>query len=87
MDRGLPCDLKETAWSAEVPPAAVYMRPQQEGSVIRGKVWESPMLVSLQKLTVPPETLATGAYLFLMVRASLCVCGWGSGRGCVDSKH
>ena len=31
------------------------------------------MLVSLQKLTVPPETLATGAYLFLMVRASLYV--------------
>ena len=52
MDQGLLCDLKETAWSAEVPPAAVYMRPQQEGSVIRGKVWESPMLVSVLELTV-----------------------------------
>ena len=52
MDQGLLCDLKEIAWSAEVPPAAVYMRPQQEGSVIQGKVWESPMLVSLWKLTV-----------------------------------
>ena len=46
------CDLKGIVGSAEVPPAAVYMRPQQEGSVIRGKVWESPLLVSLQKLTV-----------------------------------
>ena len=52
MDQGLLCDLKETAWSAEVPPAAVYMRPHQEGSVIQGNVWESPMLVSLWKLTV-----------------------------------
>ena len=52
MDQGLLCDLKEIAWSAEVPLAAVYMRPQQEGSVIQGKVWESPMLVSLRKLTV-----------------------------------
>ena len=52
MDQGLLCDLKEIAWSAEVPLAAVYMRPQQEGSVIQGKVWESPMLVSLWKLTV-----------------------------------
>ena len=48
MDQGLLCDLKEIAWSAEVPPAAVYMRPQQEGNVIRGKVWESPMLVSAE---------------------------------------
>ena len=52
MDQGLLCDLKEIAWSAEVPPAAVYMRPHQEGSVIRGKVWESPVLVSLWELTV-----------------------------------
>ena len=52
MDQDLLCDLKEIAWSAEVPLAAVYMRPQQEGSVIRGKVWKSPMLVSLWKLTV-----------------------------------
>ena len=27
--------------SAEVPPAAVYMRPHQEGNVMPGKVWES----------------------------------------------
>ena len=52
VDQGLLCDLKETAWSAEVPPAAVYIRPHQEGSVIRGKVWESPLLVSLRKLIV-----------------------------------
>ena len=52
MDQGLLCDLKAIAWSVEVTPAAVYMRPQQEGSVIRGKVWKSPMLVSLWKLTV-----------------------------------
>ena len=52
MDQGLLCDLKEIAWSAEVPLAAVYMRPQQEGSVIQGKVWECPMVVSLQVLTV-----------------------------------
>ena len=52
MDQGLLCDLKEIAWSAEVPPAAVYMRPHQEGSVIWGKVWESPMLVSLRELTI-----------------------------------
>ena len=52
MDQGLLCDLKEIAWSVEVPPAAVYMRPHQEGIAIRGKVWESPMLVSLRELTV-----------------------------------
>ena len=52
MDQGLICDLKEIAWSVVVPPAAVYMRRQQEGSVIRGKVWESPLLVSLRKLIV-----------------------------------
>ena len=33
-------------------PPAVYMRPHQEGSVIRGKVWESPVLVSLRELTI-----------------------------------
>ena len=52
MDQGVLCDLKEIDWSAEVPPAAVYMRPHQEGSVIPGKVWESPVLVSLWELTV-----------------------------------
>ena len=51
MDQGLLCDLKEIAWSVEVPPAAVYMRPHQEGSVIRGKVWESPV-DSMRELTV-----------------------------------
>ena len=34
------------------PPAAVDMKPHQEGSVIREKVWESPVLVSLGELTV-----------------------------------
>ena len=52
MDQGLLCDLKGIVGSAEVPPAAGYVRPHQEGSVIRGKVWESPMLVSLRELTV-----------------------------------
>ena len=52
MDQGLLCDLKAIAWSVEVTPDSVYMRPHQEGSVIQGNVWESPMLVSLWKLTV-----------------------------------
>ena len=52
MDPGLLCDLKGIVGSVEVPPAAGYMRPHQEGSVIRGKVWESPMLDSVQELTV-----------------------------------
>ena len=34
MDQGLECDLKGIVGSAEVPPAAVYVRPHQEGSVI-----------------------------------------------------
>ena len=28
------------------------MKPHQEGSVIRGKLWESPVLVSLRELTI-----------------------------------
>ena len=52
LDQGLLCDLKGILGSAEVPPATVYIRPHQEGSVIQGNVWESPMLVSLWKLTV-----------------------------------
>ena len=68
--------------SAEVPPAAVYLRPHQEGSVIRGKVWESPVLDSVRELTVlsPPETMGTEDCLFLMERASLCV-GLGLRKG------
>ena len=31
MDQGLECDLKGIVGSAEVPPAAVYMRPQPGG--------------------------------------------------------
>ena len=50
LDQGLLCDLKGIMGSAEVP-LAVYMRPHQEGIAIRGKVWESPMLVSLRELT------------------------------------
>ena len=46
------CDLNGIVGSAEVLPAAVYMRPHQEGSVIRGKMWESPVLVSVRELTV-----------------------------------
>ena len=52
MDQGLLCDLKGIMGSVEVPPASVYIRPHQEGSVIRGKVWESPMLDSVRELTV-----------------------------------
>ena len=52
LDQGLLCDLKGIVESAEVPPASVYIRPHQEGSVIRGKVWESPVLVSLWELTI-----------------------------------
>ena len=52
LDQGLLCDLKGIVGSAEVLPAAVYMRPHQEGSVIRGKMWESPVLVSVRELTV-----------------------------------
>ena len=52
LDQGLLCDLKGIVGSAEVPPASVYIRPHQEGSVIRGKVWESPVLVSLRELPV-----------------------------------
>ena len=46
------CDLNGIVGSEEVLPAAVYMRPHQEGIAIRGKVWESPMLVSLRELTI-----------------------------------
>ena len=35
MDQGLLCDLKGIVGSAEVPPAAGYVRPHQEGGVIR----------------------------------------------------
>ena len=68
--------------SAEVPSAAVYLRPHQEGSVIRGKVWESPVLDSVRELTVlsPSETMGTEDCLFLMERASLCV-GLGLRKG------
>ena len=52
LDQGLLCDLKGIMGSAEVPPAAGYVRPHQEGSVIRGKVWKSPVLDSVRELTV-----------------------------------
>lgn len=39
MDQGLVCDLKGILGSAEVPTAAVCMRPHQEGSEILRKVW------------------------------------------------
>ena len=58
MDQGLLCDLKEIAWSAQVPSAAVDMRPHQEGSVIWGKVWESRCwsVCGSWLSWVPPET-------------------------------
>ena len=34
LDKGLLCDLKGIVGSAEVAPAAVCVRPHQEGSVI-----------------------------------------------------
>ena len=52
MDQGLLCDLKGIVGSVEVPPAAVCMRPHQEGSVIRMKVWESSMLDFVRELTI-----------------------------------
>ena len=52
LDQGLLCDLNGIVGSAEVPPAAVYMRSHHEGSVIRGKVWKSPVLDSMLQLTV-----------------------------------
>ena len=52
LDQGLLRDLKGIVGSAEEPPAAVYVRPHQEGSVIPGKVWESHKLVSVPELPV-----------------------------------
>ena len=51
LDQGLLCDLKGIGWTEVLPPA-VYMRPHREGSVIRGKVWKSPVLDSVRELTV-----------------------------------
>ena len=34
MDQGLLCDLEGIIGSVEVPPAAGYVRPHQEGSVV-----------------------------------------------------
>ena len=52
----------------------MYMRPHQEGSVIRGQVWESPMLVSgLSCDNGQPKTL------FHLMR-SLCMCVVGAQR-------
>ena len=56
MDQGLLCDLEGIIGSVEVPPAAGYVRPHQEGSVIRGKVWESSY-VGLCAGIDCPETL------------------------------
>ena len=75
LDLGLLCDLKGIVGSVEVPPAAVYMRPHQEGSVIRGQVWESPLLVSgLSCDSGQPKTL------FHLMRSSLCMCVVGAQR-------
>ena len=56
MDPGLLCDLKWIVGSAEVPPAAGYVRPHQEGTAIQGKVWESSC-VGLCAETDCPESL------------------------------
>ena len=37
------CDLNGIVGSAEVPPAAVCMRPQQEGSVAKESVGKAPV--------------------------------------------
>ena len=74
--------------SAELPLAAVYMRPHQEGSVIRGKVWESPVLDSVRELW---SWVLLRQWAQRTVCSSWwglpCVWGWSSGRECVDSKH
>ena len=40
--------------------AAVCMMPHQEASVIRGKVWESPVLVSVRELAVQSTSWDSG---------------------------
>ena len=76
MDQGLECDLKGIMVSAEVPPAAVYMRSHQEGSVMPGKVWESACVGFCARVDCPVSLLrqrVTENCLFHMVRSSLCV--------------
>ena len=61
--------------SAELPLAAVYMRPHQEGSVIQGKVVGKSCVGLCAGVMVlsPPETVGPEDCLLLVVRASLCV--------------
>ena len=62
--------------SADVPPAAVYMRPHQEESVMPGKVWESARVGLCAGVDCPASLLrqhVTENCLFHMVRSSLCV--------------
>ena len=47
LDQGLLCDLKGIVGSAEVPPAAVCMRPHQEGSVAKESVGKAPVGLSV----------------------------------------
>ena len=55
LDQGLLCDLNGILGSAEVPPAAVCMRPQQEGSVAKESVGKAP--VGLSAALDCPESL------------------------------
>ena len=62
--------------SAEVPPAAVYMRPHQEESVMPGKMWESACVGLCAGVDCPASFLrqrVTKNCLFHMVRSCLCV--------------
>ena len=62
--------------SAEVPPAAVYMRPHQEESVMPGNVWKSACVGLCAGVDCPASFLrqrVTENCLFHMVRSSLCV--------------
>ena len=67
--------------SAEVPPAAMYMRPHQEGNVMPGSVGKCPCWTLCWSWLswVPPETVGIDDCLFHMVRSSLCVAGTQEG--------
>ena len=55
------------------PRAAVCLRPHQEGSVIRGKVWESPVLVSVRELPVLSPSWDSGH----RGQGTVCSSWWG----------
>ena len=47
LDQGLLCDLKWIVGSVEVLPAAVCMRPHQEGNVAKESVGKAPVGLSV----------------------------------------